>query len=436
MLNGSLLPKIVAFALPLAAASILQQLFNAADVAVVGQFAGGNGMAAVGANGPVVNILVGFATGLAVGVNVHVARLIGRGYERSVHESIQTIIFLAIVMGLVVASVGFIAARPILKLMNTPKDILWEAILYLRVYSIGIPFVMLYNCGSAILRSRGDTRRPLYILAACGIINIILNLIFVVGFHTGVVGVAMATDISGVISAVLVFRIILKDEVDESFFKTLSIHTGLVAGILKIGLPAALQGMLFSLSNIIIQSALNGFGPDAIAGNTAAVNFEYISFFIAQAFSQTAMTFVSQNLGAKQPERCKTAFKLCVILAVVLQLVINTSFVLAGEYVMRIFSSEPEVIAYGVLRLRIVVLFHVLISSYEITAGVLRGYGFAMTPTIISVVGTCIFRPLWIATYFAAHHTLTNLLLVYPMSWIFTGIMMTIAYKVKIRNYT
>lgn len=428
MLTGSLLPKIIAFALPLAAASILQQLFNAADVAVVGRFAGGAGMAAVGANGPVVNILVGFATGLAVGVNVHIAGLIGKGDEEAVHESIQTIIFLAITVGLIIGSLGFIFSKPVLVAMNTPDNVLGEAILYLRVYAVGIPFTMLYNCGSAILRSRGDTKRPLYILSVCGLINIILNIIFVVGLNTGVVGVAIATDISGVVSAILVFGIILKEETTPGFFKTISIHRGLVKRILRIGLPAAFQGMLFSLSNIIIQSALNGFGSDAIAGNTAAVNFEYISFFIAQAFSQTAMTFISQNLGAGNEERCKKSFILSVVLAIASQLVINTSFVLAGKQVLLLFSSDPAVIQYGLKRLQIVVLLHFLISTYEITAGALRGYGYSMTPTVISVIGTCALRPFWIMTYFKAHPTLTNLLYVYPVSWIFTGIMMTVAF--------
>lgn len=434
MLSGSLLPKIIAFALPLAAASILQQLFNAADVAVVGRFADGAGMAAVGANGPIVNILVGFATGLAVGVNVHIAGLIGKGDEDAVHESIQTIIFLSVVVGVIIGALGIIFSRPVLVAMNTPENVLGEAITYLRVYSLGIPFAMLYNCGAAVLRSRGDTRRPLYILAICGLINIILNIIFVVGLHTGVVGVAIATDISGIISAIIVFGIIIREETTESFFKRVSIHRGLSKRILRIGLPAAFQGMLFSMSNIIIQAALNGFGADAMAGNTAAVNFEYISFFIAQACSQTAMTFISQNLGAGNEERCKKSFALSVVLAIASQIVINTGFVLAGEYLLRVFSTDPVVISYGLQRLRMVVLLHFLISTYEITAGALRGYGYSMTPTVISVIGTCIIRPLWIGTYFAAHPTLINLLYVYPVSWIITGIMMTVAYFWAMNN--
>lgn len=414
--------------MPLAFASILQQLFNACDTAVVGQFTGPVGMAAVGANTPIVNVLVAFATGLAVGVNVHIAGLIGRGRIKSVSTAIQSITFLALLAGLIVGGTGFILSRPILTAMKAPENVMSGAVIYLRVYSIGIPFLMLYNFGSAVLRSRGDTRRPLYILAISGIINVALNLLFVVVLHMGVVGVAIATDIASALSAFFVMRIVILEESKTRFIIPRDIHFGLIIRIIRIGMPAALQGMLFSISNMIIQTALNGFGSDAIAGSTAAFNYEIMSFYICQAFSQTAVTFVSQNHGAKKEDRCKKTYIICMALAVAVMVVINTLVCINGRLCLEIFSSDENVIASGLVRFNYVLLFHAMINSYEITAGVLRGYGFAMTPTIISIIGTCAFRPFWVMTYFASHRSLENLMMVYPLSWVLTGTLMLAAF--------
>ena len=431
MLNGPLLPKVVAFALPLAFASILQQLFNAADIAIVGRFTDG-GMAAVGANSPVVNIIVGFASGLAVGVNVHVAGLIGQGRAKLIHNAIQTILFLAVVAGIAIGGFFILLSGPILELMGAPSDVLPGAMLYLRIYSLGVPFAMLYNFGSAILRSRGDTRRPLYALAASGIINVLLNLFFVIVLGMGVAGVAIATDIAGAISAFIVIRIVLKEETTEVFYQRLFIHRRLIGRICKIGLPAAFQTMLFSISNMFVQAAINSFGADAISGNTAALNYEIMSYYIVLAISQTAVTFTSQNLGAGKPERCRRSFAICMGLAVSVVFVLNTTVVLFGDFFLSFFTTKQAVIDYGLMRFHEVLILHVLICSYEVAAGALRGYGYAMTPTIISIVGTCLLRPAWIATYFRAHRSMEALLAVYPISWVVTGVAMLVAYYVLI----
>ena len=431
MLHGRLLPKVIAFALPLAFASILQQLFNAADIAIVGRFTD-NGMAAVGANSPVVNIIVGFASGLAVGVNVHVAGLIGRGEEDKIHDAIQTILFLGVAAGLIVGGFGIAFSGPILELMKAPEEVLPDAKLYLRIYSMGVPFAMLYNFGSAVLRSRGDTRRPLYALFFSGILNVLLNLFFVIVAGLGVAGVAIATDISGAVSAVIVLRIVLKEEVTETFYQRLSIHRGLLVRILRIGLPAAFQAMLFSISNMFVQAAINSFGADAISGNTAALNYEIMSYYIVLAISQTAVTFTSQNLGAGKPERCRKSFIICMGLAVAVVGVINTTVVLFGDFFLSFFTTSQSVIDYGLMRFHEVLIVHLLICSYEVAAGALRGYGYALTPTVISIIGTCLLRPGWIATYYHAHRSMEVLLAVYPISWVVTGIMMLTAYYVLI----
>ncbi len=427
MLNGPLLPKMIAFALPLAFASILQQLFNATDIAIVGRFTD-NGMAAVGANSPIVNILIGFCSGLAVGVNVHVAGLIGRHEEKRVSHAIHTIFFLGIMAGVLVGGTGIILSSSILHLMGAPEDVFSDALAYLRIYCLGVPFAMLYNFASAVLRSRGDTRRPLYALALSGVVNIILNLFFVVVCGIGVKGVAIATDIASAMSAWIVLRILLKEESIPFPFRNVFIHRLLIGRICRIGLPAAFQGMLFSISNMFVQSAINSFGTDAIAGNTAALNYEIMSYYIALAIGQTVVTFTSQNLGAGNLDRCKKSYYICMALSCGILFSINTIVVIFGRTFLSFFTTSESVMEYGLMRFHIALLLHVLICSYEITAGALRGYGYAMLPTVISIIGTCLLRPMWIMTYFRAHHTMESLLMVYPVSWVVTGIAMLTAY--------
>ena len=306
MLNGSLADKIILFALPLAASSILQQLFNSADLAVVGRFASSEAMAAVGSNAPVINLIVSLFTGLSVGANVLIATLIGKNQKEKINEAVHTIFSVSVLSGIVLIFLGIIGSREILKLMDAPDSVMNAAILYLRIYFTGMPFVMIYNFGSAILRARGDSARPLLCLVVSGIVNVILNLFFVIVCHMSVDGVAYATVISNLIGACFIIRFLMSEE--ETFrlsFRKLHIHKEFLIEIVKIGLPAGIQGMVFSLSNVVIQSAINSFGADAIAGASAGQNFEFMAYFIVNAFAQAAVTFTSQNFGAVKFDRCK-----------------------------------------------------------------------------------------------------------------------------------
>ena len=306
LLNGSIWDKILMFALPLAASSILQQLFNSADVAVVGQFAGSRALAAVGSNGAVINLLVNIFVGLSVGANVVIARCLGEGNKQRIRDAVHTSVLVALVSGFFVMIVGITVTRPILTLMSTPDDIIDLAVVYLRIYFLGMPFIMLYNFGAAILRSKGDTKRPFLCLLASGIVNVLLNLFFVIVCGLSVAGVGMATVISNAISSgmILYFLTHEKSEIRLSL-RNLKIDKRILKEITRIGLPAGLQGMVFSFSNICVQSALNSLGSDAVAGSAAALNFEYFVYFLLNSFTQACVTFTSQNYGANKYDRCK-----------------------------------------------------------------------------------------------------------------------------------
>lgn len=301
MLNGSIWDKLLLFALPLAASSILQQLFNAADVAVVGNFAGGEALAAVGANGSVINLLVNLFVGLSIGTNVVVASFIGQKDDKRTNQAVHTSILLSMISGLVLLVVGILFARPILELMSTPEDIIDLATLYLQIYFAGMPFIMLYNFTSAILRSKGDTKRPLLSLLVSGVINVILNLFFVIVCHMSVEGVAIATVISNIISSLmLIYFLMHETDALKVELKKLCIHKDILLKVAKIGVPAGLQSTVFSISNVIIQTALNALGSAAVAASAAALNYEYFTYFVISAFSQAAVTFIGQNYAAKK----------------------------------------------------------------------------------------------------------------------------------------
>lgn len=311
MLHGPMLKKMLLFALPLAAGSILQQLFNAVDVAVVGQFASSEALAAVGANSSVITLLINLFVGISVGSNVIIAHYIGKGEPDRVNGAVHTSILLAILSGVILMILGMIIAGPLLKLMSTPDDVLEMAILYLRIYCIGMPFIMIYNFGAAILRSMGDTRRPLYCLITSGVVNAGLNMLFVIVFHMGVSGVAIATTIANMISAGMILYFLQHtDEHLRMEWKKLRLNKEELLRILQIGVPAGIQGMVFSIANVLIQASVNSFGSDAVAGSAVAMNFEYISYFAVNGFNQAVMTFVSQNLGAGNMKRCRKAYAL------------------------------------------------------------------------------------------------------------------------------
>lgn len=429
MLHGPLLGKILLFALPLAASSILQLLFNSADVAVVGHFAGHQALAAVGGNTAAVNLLTNLFVGLSVGANVVIGHFIGLGRKKEIQDVIHTVITIAILSGFFLLVVGQFLARPLLLLMDTPLDVLDLASLYLRIYFLGMPFFMLYNFGSAILRSKGDTKRPLYALILAGIINVCLNLLLVIVFHLGVAGVGIATVLSnGISSGLIVYFLCHEEDEYHLDLHRLSFQKEYFLRVFRIGAPAGLQGMVFSLSNVCIQTAINGFGSDAVAGSAAAVNFEFFSYLVISAFSQAAVTFTSQNFGAGEYGRCRQIFRICMLGALIGTLCLTMTFVLFRGTLIRIYTPDPDVIPYGLIRILRVEFFGCLPCLYEIAGSALRGMNHSMLPAMLTVFGSCVLRVVWLFTVFRWMGTYEMLLNVYPVTWIITSVLVIGSY--------
>ena len=431
MIHGSMFYKILFFALPLAASSILQQLFNSADVAVVGRFAGSAALAAVGGNSPVINLLINMFVGLSIGANVIIANFIGQGREDKVKEAVHTVMSVALISGVSLLVIGIIIAKPILLMINTPSEVINLAVLYLSIYFLGMPFVMVYNFGAAILRSTGETRKPLYCLIISGIINILLNLLLVIVFHLSVAGVAIATVIADGVSAFLVVYFLShSDDAIRLNIRELSLNKEIVVKVIKIGAPAGLQGVVFSLSNVFIQSAINGFGTHAMAGSSAGLNYEYFTYYMINAFNQTAVTFTSQNYGAKDLERCKRAFRISLVTGMALTLVMSFIFVGATDFFAGIYTNDPVAIKYAIIRMKHVTLLECLTGVYEISGGALRGMGHSLLPALLTVIGSCGFRVVWLYTVFKVVPTFTMLMNVYPVTWVITGTMVMTSYLI------
>lgn len=422
MCHGPLFRKILVFTLPLILSGILQLLFNAADVIVVGQFAGSESLAAVGSTSSLTNLLVNLFIGLSVGVNVLVARFYGARQEQEAQETVHTAVVISVLGGIVLAFLGIWLAKPLLTLMDTPDDVIRYSVLYMRIYFAGMPVMLLYNFGSAILRAIGDTRRPLYFLAVAGVINVILNLVFVICFHMGVAGVATATVISQCVSAVLIVRCLMKSEGCIRLQpEKLRIHWGKLAKTARIGLPAGVQGMLFSISNVLIQSSVNSFGSIAMAGNTAGQNVEGFVYTSMNAVHQTAVSFTGQNLGGKQYKRINQILVECVLFVTVIGLVLGNGAYLLGDRILGIYSSDAEVVAYGMERLSIICTTYCLCGIMDVMVGVIRGLGYAVLPMIVSLMGACVFRIIYIYTVFEWNRTLHTLYISYPISWAMTA---------------
>ena len=386
--SGPMLQKIILFSIPLAASSILQLLFNAADVVVVGRFAGSTALAAVGSNGSLINLLVNLFVGLSLGANVVAARCFGAKDERGVQNTVQTSVTLGLVSGVLLAVVGFFAARGLLELMSCPEDVIGLSALYLKIYFIGMPMTMLYNFSSALLRAVGDTKRPLYCLAAAGIINVVLNLVFVIGFSMSVAGVALATIISQTVSACMVTRMLMKEEGALHLdLHHLGFHMGTLKQILLIGLPAGLQSTVFSLSNVVIQSSINSFGSMVVAGNSASSNLEGFVYTAMNAFAQAAVTFTSQNTGAGKPERVRAGIKSATILGFVWSLVAFFLLYFGGAALVRMITdSDTFVIGTAVKYLRINVPFYAFLCILCFFRSTLQGLGQKIIPVIASVI--------------------------------------------------
>lgn len=424
MLHGPMAKKIFLFALPIAASSILQQLFNSADVAVVGRFAEEGALAAVGSNTVLVGLFVNIFIGLSVGANVAISYAIGQRREEQASAAVHTAMLFSVLCGIVVMFIGILIAKPILVCMDTPADVLDRAVLYLRIYCVGMPFIIPYNFGAAILRSIGDTKRPMYCLTASGIMNVCLNLLLVIVFRMGVAGVAISTVVSNIFSTAAVFYILFHEKGTIRLYpKRLKIESVPLWRIVRIGAPAALQSAVFSLSNICLQTAINSFGSKAVAGMTAALNFEFFSFYVINAFSQAAVTFVGQNYGAGKYDRCKKTLRLCMLEGVTGTVALTLMFILGREFLIRIYTTDPQEIEYAMMRLLCVAPLIFTAGSYEITGSALRGMGRSMAPALFTVIGSVVFRVIWVYTVFARWHNFIVLVIVYPVSWILTGIM-------------
>lgn len=435
MLNGPLFKKILLFALPLAASSLLQELFNSIDIAVVGHFVGSEALAAVGSNAPVIGLMINLFVGISMGACAVISNHIGQNDERSIHKAINTVSLVALISGIFLLLLGQVAAKPILTWMGTPPDVLSQAVTYLRIYFLGMPFIMAYNFGAAILRSVGDTRRPLFILVIAGCINTVLNLIFVIYFKMGVAGVAVATGISNAVSATMIVRLLRKEQ--EPFrlnLRKMKIDNLELSRMLKIGVPAGLQGMIFSISNVIVQSSINSYGSDAIAGSAAALNFELYCYFLIQGFNGAAISFVAQNYGAGKMDRVQRVFRICMFSSVALCLFFNSLFAWQSDFFLGFFTNMSAVKEYGTLRMCIVLAFQCLACSYEIAGSCMRGLGKSLTPAVMTVFGTCLLRIVWVYVVSPIWPGFDVLMSVYPISWVLTGTFVLFAYRHTIRK--
>lgn len=423
MLEGPLLGPIFLFAMPLFITSVLQLAFNAVDIIVVGKFTGHHALAAVGSTGPVINLLVNMFMGISIGASVIMGQNVGARDFKNAQDTLHTAIGISILGGIIVLFAGYFTAMPLLKLMQTPPEVIELAGEYLKIYYIGMPGFMVYNFGAALLRAIGDSKRPMYFLTISGVFNVICNLIFVIVFKMGVAGVAIATSISQYIAAALIVASLLKaDGYMKLFIDKIRISKDKALGMMRIGLPAGFQGALFSISNILIQSGINSFGSVVMAGNTAAGNLEGFVYMGMNSIYQTSLSFTSQNMGAKQYDRVKKIFWTCVGVVIGVGLFLGVGAWLFGDKLLRLYTSEPEVIKYGVERLGVVSATYFLCGIMDTMVGGLRGMGYSITPMVVSLTAVCILRMIWIATIFQSIHTPVILYLSYPVSWIFAAI--------------
>lgn len=423
MCNGPILSKVLVYAFPLMLSGILQLLFNAADVIVVGRYAGSQSLAAVGSTSALINLLVNVFIGLSVGVNVLVAQYYGAKKEEDVNETVHTAVAISLVSGVFLVFIGFLLSRPLLELMGTPADVIDKSTIYMKFYFAGMPVIMLYNFGSAVLRAVGDTRRPLYYLTIAGVVNVLLNVFFVTQLNMDVAGVALATVLAQVISAGLVVRALMQSEGCLKLeLKKLRIEKSKLKRIVRVGLPAGMQGAIFSISNVLIQSSVNSFGSIAMAGNTTAQNIEGFIYTAMNAVYQTNLSFTSQNYGGRKFSRLNRITLTCVGVVTVVGLILGLSCYGAGEFLVGIYSSDPEVVQYGLTRLSVFGTTYFICGIMDTMVGAIRGLGYSILPMCVSLTGACAFRIVWIYTIFQWNRTLMTLYLSYPASWIVTTI--------------
>ncbi len=431
MLNGPIWSRIPRFALPVAATAILEQLFNASDVAIVGNFTGDErtaAVAAVGANSPIISLIVNLFVGIALGANVVIANAIGRGDREAVRKAVHTSVVFAVIGGVLVSVVGELTADILLRSLNVPDDVFPLALMYLRIYLLGMPVILLYNFEAAIFRSIGDTKNPLIALAISGVLNVLLNLFFVAVLHMTVNGVAIATVISNAISSVLLFWRLRKTQQSIHVeFRELRVDWGTFAKIMKIGLPAGIQTAVFAVSNIVIQSAINSLGKVVMAASSAAYNIEIFAYDVFNSFSQACTTFVGQNYGAGQIKRCRRTLFLCIAEDAIATAAAVTLVLLSGRFLLSIFNSDPEVVEIGYTRLTMIFTAYTFSMLYEVMSGYLRGFGFSLVPAILTMIGVCGVRIAWIQLVFSHSQTFQTIMTAYPLSLATTAVLIFIA---------
>lgn len=435
MLRGPIAPRVLLFALPLALSSIVQQLIYSTNIAVVGHWGSSADMAAVGSNSPVVNLIINLFVGLSLGSGVVVANLIGQRDHEGLRRAVHTTAGVALAAGGLLTIVGVALARPILTAMGTPPEVMEAARGYLVVFFAGAPFLMVYNFGSAVLRSLGDSKRPLLCLLAGGVINIPLNIFFVASLHLGASGVALATNFANAVAAVLVTRYLCREPAPYTLhLRAIAINARQLLKIVQIGIPAGLQGVVFSLSNIVIQSAINGHGPDAMAGSTISHVFEQLCYFVMSAFCAACVTFVAQNYGAHQLERCRRVFWVCLGLGSGVSLLLNVSLVCLREPIAALFTAEVAVAGFAYTRMQCGLAWQFLACSYEMPGAAMRGMGNSLLPAIIAIFGTCVLRVAYVLFVVGDEGSFARLIAVYPLSWCVTGALTLTAYFLFLRR--
>ena len=435
MLHGPLASKILLFAIPLACTGILQQLFNAADVMVIGRFVGKHAMAAVGSNSAFIGLMVNLFVGISLGANVIIARYTGQGNKEKVHQAVHMAILVALIGGIIMTVVGETVTNPLLVLLGVPDEVFALARLYLRVYLLGMPVILLYNFESAIFRSQGNTKTPLICLTISGCVNVVFNLFFVLVCGRSVDGVALGTVLSNAISSVLLFILLVKSPSEVRIRKAdMHLHKDVLKEMFRIGLPAGLQGCVFSISNIMVQSAINSLGADIMASSSAAFNIEIMAYYLANSFGQACTTFIGQNHGAGNLERCKSVTHWSLFLATISTAIVSVLVVIFAPDLIRIFNSDPTVIENGAIRLYWIVGFECINMLIELFSGCMRGYGYSLVPALVALIGICGVRIIWIYTIFAAHHTFGTLMVVYPFSWVVTSIVLIGVYFVFMKK--
>ena len=431
MLNGSIWNKLPVFSLPIAATGILEQLFNASDIAIVGNFAQTDktvAVAAVGANSPIIGLILNLFIGIALGANVVIANAIGRDDKQTVQKAVHTSMVVSVIGGVLVAIIGELIAEPLLTVLNVPDDVLELALLYLRIYFLGMPVILLYNFEAAIFRSIGETKMPLIALTLSGILNVLLNLFFVIVLKMSVNGVATATVLANIVSAgILYIKLVKSDKYIKVEFKKLRIDGKVFAKIMQIGLPAGIQSAVFAVANIVIQGAINSLGTTVIAASSAAFNIEIIAYNVMNSFSQACTTFVGQNFGANKIDRCKKTLFLCLIEDAIASGTAILIVLITGKFLLSIFNNNPEVIEIGYTRLVIIFIAYIFSMLYEVMSGYLRGFGFSLVPAILTTVGVCVLRIIWINTVFPANRTFVTIMTAYPVSLATTAVLIFIA---------